>query len=96
MLLQADRQHNLPGRLELDKVPDPALLATRLRRLSDSPAQVRDNVAMPNLFEWSDSKKPGKKVRSNEDGALADGTGKEPKYLSKPSFFDRLFRRSAN
>jgi flagellar basal body P-ring protein FlgI len=94
MLVQADKQYNLPGRLELDAVPDPNQFVVRLHKISNSNSKAADNVSMPNLFRWTETRSAS--ASSDED---ADETGepeKERKYVSKPGFFDRLFRRTAN
>ncbi len=100
MLVTADKQHNLPGRLELDSTPDPSLMITRLRRISDNPGKSTDDAAMPNLLGWSDTKKPSRPARSTDKEASAsktsDGSTGEPKYIMKQSWFDRTFRRTAN
>jgi flagellar basal body P-ring protein FlgI len=96
LLLQADRQHNLPGQLEVDKVPDPTLLVTRLQRVSSPTSKANENVAMPNLFRWTDSRKSEKdRPESMEEVAAAD-MEKAKTGTEKPSLWERMFRRSAN
>jgi flagellar basal body P-ring protein FlgI len=98
LLVNADTQHNLPGRLELDALPDPTRLAARLNRLNDSEEKSED-VSMPNMFRWFDNKKP----RDKDHTANADAATLDAEKLSddltkpaKPSLMDRIFRRSAN
>lgn len=98
MLVQADRQHNLPGRLEMDTHPDPTRIVSRLQKVSNTTTKANDNVAMPNLFRWSEPRKSGLKPHDDDgDGEEVastdtDGDSKE----RKPSLWDRLRRRSAN
>jgi hypothetical protein len=96
MLTMADKNHNLPGRLEIDAYPDPARIYGRLNRLTQKPST--DAVAMPNLFQWFDRSSNKPKVKSAES-ASADTPGnpdQPKKYLTKPSLFDRLRGRTAN
>jgi flagellar basal body P-ring protein FlgI len=98
MLVQADKQHNLPGHLALDAVPDPALLVTRLQRNADKGSKPPENVAMPNLFRWTESRK-SVKDHSDDDGEAGSrdsDKAKEKTYVSKPTMLDRLMRRTGN
>jgi flagellar basal body P-ring protein FlgI len=95
MLLQADHQHNLPGRLEVDKLPDPTQLIARLQHASNQPSKASDNVAMPNLFHWTESRKSAKD-RSDDDEVASADAEKENPIAAKPSLRDRLLRRTAN
>ncbi len=98
MLVQADKQHNLPGRLEMDALPDPRLLISRLQGATESSEKPPENVAMPNLLGWTEPRKRGSKDRAENSDDLAedDSDERERKYLTKPTFWDRLFRRTAN
>jgi hypothetical protein len=97
MLVQADRQHNLPGRLEMDTLPDPTRIIARIRKLSDTPAKSNDNVAMPNLLGWSESRDSAPKIRGDDnDEKVASSDSDEDSKARKPSLWDRLRRRSAN
>ncbi len=96
MLIQADQNHNLPGRFEMDALPDPARLAQRLRRLYADAANVNENEAMPNLFHWFEAKKGKAGGAADETSDAASDDAKPKNYLTKPSTLDRIFKRSAN
>jgi flagellar basal body P-ring protein FlgI len=98
LMVNADTHHNLPGRLELDALPDPTRLATRLNRLYGADEMPQD-VSMPNLFRWFDNKKPRDKDRMADSDATAikvDNDADDLNKPAKPSLMDRIFRRSAN
>ena len=98
MLSQAEQNHNLPGKLEMDALPDPSLLTNRLRKIASADAPPA-RLAMPNLFSWLE---PNKTVESRTSARVGLGPvedSKEPrKYLTnkKPSLLYRLLRRTAN
>ena len=96
MLVQADRQHNLPGRLEIDTLPDPTRIIARIQRVSTSSGKANDNVAMQNLFRWSDPRKSSVKSKSEDGEKVASTDTDEDSKTRKPSLWDRLRRRSAN
>ena len=95
LLVQADQQHNLAGRLAIDTMPDPTRVLARVRRMSDGPGKATENVAMPNLFRWTDPRRSGGKSDSDDgdEEKIASKNAPEPQ---KPSLWDRLLRRTAN
>jgi hypothetical protein len=96
MLLQASRQHNLPGRLEVDQIPDPLEFVARLQRISNQPTKATENVAMPNLFRWTDSRKSAKDRPSDEGDESKETVKSTEATASKPSLLKRAFGRTAN
>jgi hypothetical protein len=96
MLVQADRQHNLPGRLEIDTLPDPTRIAARIQRATDSTTKASDNVAMPNLFRWSEPRKSSVRAKTDDGEEVASTDTDEESKTRKPSLWDRLRRRTAN
>ena len=101
MLVNADRNRNLPGRLEFDAMPDPTRMAARLRKVAGGTEPPKESVAIPNLFRRLDPKQAGGADRSDSDSAAASKGEMDPSkpqdaLSKKPSLMDRLLRRSAN
>jgi flagellar basal body P-ring protein FlgI len=99
LLVNADKNHNLPGRLDFDVLPDPTRMAARLRKIADGNEPPSETVAMPNLFHWRESKRSTAGSDNESEVAETDDaeSSKPEKSLSKKtSLRDRLFRRSAN
>jgi hypothetical protein len=64
--------------------------------VSSPTSKANENVAMPNLFRWTDSRKSEKdRPESMEEVAAAD-MEKAKTGTEKPSLWERMFRRSAN
>ena len=97
MLQLADRNLNLPGALAVDAVPDPSRLTERLKRISS--ARIARSAPLPFLFRvfgWhrpSGPEQQGVRPASAERAVGAERSGEDQRYLKKPGFFERLFRR---
>jgi hypothetical protein len=90
MLAQADRQHNLPGRLEFDSLPQPGRVYVRpTAEEADSPSRTRvgSPKMAPNLFEGrktEDESRPDEAGTGIASAADLAPTGDEALIRSAP------------
>ncbi len=97
MLRTAHKNLNLPGELAVDAVPDPSRLIDRLHE-SDA-ERVAGNAPVPFLFRvftWHRPSGPASgQVRpaAAEKPIAGERSEDDERYLKKPGFFERLFRR---
>jgi hypothetical protein len=76
MLVQADRQSNLPGRLEIDAMPQAGRIYHRVARTGDKEnVRVGDPAQVPNMFPAAEPRSPRELADPDTGEAEAARTG---------------------